>query len=130
MNSAVGSVGKVTVEHARELELAFLRLRKEVLVGLKAAIIDAAEPIKTEAEANAVADIRNIGSRWSRMRIGVTPQFVYIVPASRRRRGSPRPNLAGLLQPAMEQAADDHEDSLLARIDELVTVSAARSGLL
>lgn len=130
MAGAVREFGKVVVKGQTDIERAFLQLRKEVLVGLKPAILEVANTVRVEAEQQAVSQIENIGPRWSQMRIGVTPKLAYVAPRARRRGGSPRPNLGGLLFTVMSTAADRHQDELFARLDELVTISAASSGLL
>jgi hypothetical protein len=95
-------------------------LKKELSVELKAV----AEPVRAAAEQMASANIANIGPTWSRMRVGVTSSLVYVAPKSKRRGGSPRGNLAGLLsekamQPALEENEPVIEAALEAMLDRL-----------
>jgi hypothetical protein len=120
---------KIRIKGQAELERAFLQLRKEVLAELKPMLKEIGEEVRSDAQARAGADISHIGTRWDRMRTGVTLKGVYVAPTSRRRGGSPRPNLAGLLwDKAMEPARDEHEESVLRRAELLVDASAAFAG--
>jgi hypothetical protein len=121
-------------EHIRirgqaELEAAFLQVRREVLAEIKPVLKEIGGEVAKDAQSRAGTEIRNIGSRWERMRVGVTMKGVYVAPTSKRRGGSPRPNLAGLLMDrAMQPALDAKQDAAYARLDELVNVSSARAG--
>lgn len=134
MAGALGEVGKLGVKGQKELERAFLDLRRDVLIGLKPAILAEAEDVRraavfqvTEGEDKTT----NIGVKWSQVRIGVTPQLAYIAPKIRRSRGGlRRPNLAPKLAAAYEDAANQEADAFLARINELVTLAAAKNDLL
>jgi hypothetical protein len=87
----------IRVTGLRELQRACNASEREVRLGVRAKLREAAEPVRARAEELAVGSIRNIGPVWSRMRVGVTPGAVYVAPRARRRGGSPRPNLGGLL---------------------------------
>lgn len=87
----------IRVEGYRSLMRSFALISDGLRKDLRVQLAEAAAPVKPAAESLADSRIRNIGDRWSRMRIGVTTTAVYLAPASRRRRGSPRPNLAPLL---------------------------------
>jgi hypothetical protein len=121
-------------EHIRirgqaELEAAFLQVRREVLAEIKPVLKEIGGEVAKDAQSRAGTEIRNIGPRWARMRVGVTMKGVYVAPTSKRRGGSPRPNLAGLLMDrAMQPALDAKQDAAYARLDELVNVSSARAG--
>lgn len=70
-----------------------------------------AEPVRAEAASLAASSIRNIGPDWSRMRVGLTVDTVYVAPRQRgNKKGSrKRRNLAPLLlERAMEPALDHH----------------------
>lgn len=106
--------GAVDVRGLRDVQLAFSRISTELRVAMQAELRAVAEPVKYRAEYLAVAQIRNIGLAWSSMRIGVTPGVIYIAPAMRRKRGPRRPNLAGELLEAMNQALDDETAEVIA----------------
>lgn len=125
----------IRVKGAAELERAFMQLRREVLAELKPALRTLAGPVRVDAERLAVQNIRNIGAGWGdaqqwwEMRVGVGAGVVYVAPKSHRRGGSPRPNLGGLLMDrAMQPALDQNQEKIVAGLDALVSVSAARNG--
>lgn len=103
----------ISVEGLRELQRAFKRadgvLQHQLRDGLKAA----AEPVRVDAERQAVESITRIGVPWSRMRVGVTQKIVYIAPRKRGVKGRDsrlrRPNLFRLLLDSMETAAGRNE---------------------
>ena len=93
------------VKGLRDMNRALARADKTVRADARKIMREVAVPVASAAEANAVTHIRNIGERWPQMRIGVTQKAIYVVPKAKRRRGSPRPNLARLLaQRAMRPA--------------------------
>lgn len=106
----------------RAFSLADAKLARELRTGLT----DAAEPVRTDAERRAVAEISHIGDRWSRMRIGVTRSLVYVAPVERGvktkgRQSLRRPNLAPLMMnKAMEPALDANEERVLHTIEGLL----------
>jgi hypothetical protein len=111
----------IRVEGLRELDRAFGKISKDVRRDLRVEIRKVAEPVRVRAESLAVADIRNIGGTWSRMRIGVTTFGAYVAPKARRRGGSPRPNLGGLLMnKSMVPALHDESDVVVAGIDAML----------
>jgi len=113
--------GEIRVQGLRELSTAFGRLSAELKAELKAELAAAAEPVRARAEALATSEIRNIGPTWSRMRVGVTPGVVYVAPKSRRRRGSPRKNLAPLLMDrAMQPALEQEEPEVVGLLDAML----------
>ncbi len=117
---AVGQT--LRVEGLRELQRAFrvadTRLHRELRDRLKVA----AEPVRADAERLAVQGIRRIGLPWSEMRVGVTARSVYIAPKQRgSRRGTGRPNLAGLLLGrAMVPALQLNEPGVAAEAERLL----------
>ena len=83
----------------------------------------AAKPIKQDAQTLALASITHLGGPWSRFRIGIAGggETVYLAPASKRKGGSPRPNLAPLLlHDAMEPAVDRNTGEAVAKIEAMV----------
>ena len=74
-----------------------------------------AEPVRAEAASLAASSIRNIGPDWSRMRVGLTVDTVYVAPRQRGiKKGSrKRRNLAPLLmERAMVPALEHHTDEI------------------
>lgn len=79
----------------------------------------AADPARTRAEGLATANISNIGSVWSRMKVGVTSRAVYLAPRARPHGGSARPNLAGLLlHKSMYPAVKETEPEIREHIED------------
>lgn len=114
----------VRVSGLRELQRACRASEREVRLGVRSRLREAAEPVRAAAEQLAVGNIRNIGAAWSRMRTGVTASAVYVAPAARRRGGSARPNLGGLLmreamEPALEQRRGEVEHAVEKAIDDI-----------
>lgn len=102
----------VHIKGMRELSAAFAKFGKEANGQLREEFAKVAEPIRRDAEQNAQAEIRRIGSKWSAMRVGVTRRVVYVAPKARGVGrgvgGRRRPNLAPLLmeramRPALER---------------------------
>ena len=98
----------VRVHGLRELQRDLSRANKDIAKDLRGELKTLAEPVRALAESKADSSISHIGSRWGRMRVGVTSRSVYVAPRSKRQGGSPRPNLAALLMDrAMQPALDD-----------------------
>lgn len=111
----------IKVRGLSELQRALSGFHNDVKKGLRASLAEAASAVRDDAQSLAATDIRNIGGRWQRMRIGVTSKVVYVAPASRRRNGSPRPNLAGLLMDrAMQPALDKNQAEVVAKVEALL----------
>lgn len=120
------SLGAVHIKGLAELNRAFARLGPETKYTLREALSRAADPVARDAASLAMADIDNMTQHWARMRVGTTIELVYVVPASRRRNGSPRPNLAGLLMDrAMEPALDRNEEEIMVAAESAIEIVAA-----
>jgi hypothetical protein len=105
--------GSVSIIGLRELQGSFKKYSAELSVELTNELKIVAEPVRRDATTLALGNIRNIGGRWAQMRTGSTRSAVYVAPRARRRRGSPRPNLAPLLlQKAMEPALDQNTEKV------------------
>lgn len=108
---AVGET--LRVEGLADLQRAFKAADARMHLDLRNRLADVAEPVRADAERMAVAGIPRIGLPWSRMRVGITTNSVYVAP---KRRGSripsrKRPNLAGLLlRRSMEPALKENEE--------------------
>jgi hypothetical protein len=116
--------GAIRVRGLRELNRAFARADRKLRLEKNDALKRAAEPVRADAEAMAVAGISRIGVPWSRMRVGVTMQVVYVAPKQRASRANGRlrrPKLAPLLMDrAMQPALDRNRDEVVRRVDALL----------
>jgi hypothetical protein len=121
---------ELRIKGQAELERAFLELRREVFLEMKASLLEGGKAVAEESQRRIPGDASNIGGRWSQFRIGATVKGVYVAPRFHRRSGSPRKNLAPLLAKAMEDALDDKKEEIEAAFSTLVDVSAAKHGFL
>ncbi len=125
---AYGTRDAIRVEGLDELVKKFTYADKGLGREIRGAIRDAGEIVRVDAQERAVETIRNInyvgpnGQDWSRMRLGITGSaVVYIVPKSRRRGGSPRRRLGGLLvHRAMEPAAVANRSRVVKEIEDAI----------
>lgn len=114
----------VRVDGLRELQASFALISDGLKADLTEQLARASAPAQMESEHLAISNIRNMTLPWSSMRLGVTTNAVYIAPGMRRRGGSPRPNLAGLLLkramlPGVEHAIPAVRERLDAWLDAL-----------
>jgi hypothetical protein len=124
-----GATRSIKVHGLRELQRDLKKYQSDLAKELRGELKDAAEPVRVEAERLALQDIRNIGPTWSGMRVGVTGRMVYVAPKRRRKGGSPRPNLAGLLmEKAMQPALDKHEGDVVNKVEDLIDHLATHYG--
>jgi hypothetical protein len=111
----------ILVSGLSELQRDLRRMASDLGPEVRKALADVGQPIARRAETLAAANISHIGPTWEQMRIGVTTKGVYLAPKSRRRRGSPRPNLAGLLlNDAMQPAVDESEEPVTAALEAML----------
>lgn len=120
----------IRITGLRELSRAFAVADKTLAKELRDKLREAAEPVRTDAEALASVGIPRIGMPWSRMRVGVTRSSVYVAPRQRGARGRPstkRPNLAPLLlDRAMTPALEANRPHVEREVDDvLATVGRA-----
>jgi hypothetical protein len=112
-----------------DLQAAFKDADKQLRLGIRGELRQIAEPVAREAEQLALSSIRRMprSPNWSRMRVGVTRNLVYVAPRQKGTRGRGprrRPNLADLLmgramEPALERntaGIERHFDQLLDRV--------------
>jgi hypothetical protein len=102
---------------------------KNIRLGVRKEIRQAAEPVRATAETLAVERIPSIGVAWSRMRVGVTQTTVYVAPRKRGLKAGrrKRPNLAPLMQArVMEPALYYHQEEVYRHIDSLIDRECAR----
>lgn len=115
--------GTVRIEGLRELQRAFRAADRALARELRTALKEAGEPVRVAAEELAQSEIRNIGPRWWRMRLGVTARGVYIAPATRRSTRRSNPKFGGLLiQRAMVPAKERHQEDVVGRIEKVLDV--------
>lgn len=114
----------IVVEGLHELQASLTHADRSLRLGVRKGLRQVAEPVQRGAEELAQANISRIGPRWSRMRVGITRDLVYVAPRQRGTRGrrpSSRPNLAPLLmERAMQPALDQHAGEIEARFEELL----------
>lgn len=102
----------------RDLQRTFRELEPALAKALRAELKDVGEPVRAAAQVDALRDITNIGPVWSLMRIGTSPsKGIYVAPKSRNKGGSKRPNLAGLLEKAMDDAVEEKAPEVFARME-------------
>lgn len=123
------SSAAVRVEGYKELVQAFKKMEGELPKELNDALRDAGEKPRSLAERLAGSEIRNISGGWERMRLGVTSRGVYIAPATRRRGGSPRPNLAvELMKEAMWPAVESTQEQTVRRLERMIDQLGSANG--
>jgi hypothetical protein len=122
----------VAVRGLRDLQAALAKADKETRLGVRAGLRQLAQPVQQGAEQLALANISRIGPRWSRMRIGVTRNLVYVAPRQKGTRGrgpAGRRRGQGFAQPpfsdilmgrAMEPALAAHAGEIEARLEQLI----------
>jgi hypothetical protein len=124
-----GAVAEMSVSGLRELQRAFAKIDKDLAKTVRAAIVEAGGPVRESAETLAETTITNIGPRWGRMRLGVTFDNAYIAPATRARRGSPRPAFGALLlRSAMLPALEKHENSIESEVTKAYDALVFKAG--
>lgn len=122
--------GYMRVEGLRELNTALRQADRQVRLGIRGGLRHVAEPVQRGAEELAQSQIRRMpkSPRWSKMRIGLTRDLVYVAPRERGTRGKGgkhRPNLASLLMDrAMEPALEKHASEIERRFEELLDHAA------
>lgn len=89
------------------------------------------EPIRSDAQSLALAGIRNVGIPWAEMRVGLSVDTVFVVPARKSRGGKSvkRPNLGRLLmEKALEPALARNHDRIADDVDAALGRVVARFG--
>lgn len=114
------------VEGYTGLMRAIARSERDVRLGIRGELRELAKPVADQAERLALEEITRIGPRWSKMRVGVTSQIVYVAPKQRgvKSRGlakRKRPNLATRLRDdAMQPALDFNEASIERGVEQFM----------
>ena len=116
----------VIVQGLGDVNAAFAKTDRDLRLGWRKGMRQVAEPVRQDAQASALSDIRRMpGSpKWARMRTGVTRTMVYVAPRQKGVRGrtpARRPNLADLLMDrAMQPALERHKHEITARFEQLL----------
>lgn len=123
----------VRVRGLRELTRAFKEIPEEIVEEMTWELLEAANPVKMEAQDLAVTQITNMprSPEWAAMKLGVSRRqgVVWMAPALRGGRGRKRPNLADLLMGrSMEPALEHNQDKVVDRIDDLIDRIADNHG--
>ena len=105
----------------RDVQAAFADADKQLRLGIRGSLRQIAEPVRAGAEELAMSTISHMprSPRWSKMRIGVTRDLVYVAPRQRGIKGryDPRRRGEGYAHPpfsdlvmlrAMEPALERH----------------------
>lgn len=117
------------IEGLREVNRALSKVNRQVAKEVRDELKRAAGPVSEEAEALASGRIRNLGPAWGRMKVGSRSDSVFIAPRSRRRGGSPRPNLGGLLmRRAMIPAARSKRGEVERAVEEALDRLGRKAG--
>lgn len=119
----------VKVSGLSELQRDLKRADPDLAIDLRNGLKELAAPVRDLAASKAAAKISHLGTRWARMRVGAVQRGVYVAPASRRRGGSPRPNLGTLLmQRAMEPALEERQDQIVQGVERLLDTFGLEHG--
>jgi len=116
----------VVVYGLSDLQAAFKDADRQLRLGIRAELRQIAEPVAREAEQLALDSIRRMprSPKWSKMRIGVTRNLVYVAPRQKGTHGRGprrRPNLADLLlDRAMEPALERNTPGIERHFDQLL----------
>lgn len=105
--------GTIEVIGLRDLRRACVVAGNQMHRDMNEALKTSGEPVRQAAEVLAVSNISRIGIPWSRMRLGIKRDYVYVAPVERgdkSRRGSRRrPNIkTKLLDEAMAPALEQN----------------------
>jgi len=122
------------VENLGEVLRALKTVERDVRLGVRKELRQAAEPIRADAAELTDTRIRNMyrSPRWSRMRVGVTQRVVYVAPRQRGVKSQPRqqlkrPNLADLMTTrAMQPSLDRHRTTVVREMEQMLDRAAAK----
>ena len=124
--------GTVRIKGLAELNRAFRRISGDLDKELKDSLKKSAEPVATRATSLALGRISNMprSPRWADMRIGVSGKAtVYMVPRAKRRGGSGRPNLKGLLlDQSMDPAVMEKQGEIIEGVGQMIDRLAGANG--
>jgi hypothetical protein len=120
--------GVVRVEGLHELQAALAKADRQTRLGVRRGLRQVAEPVQRGSEQLAMSEIKRMprSPKWSKMRVGVTRNLVYVAPRQRGIKGAARsqfrrPKLADLLMDrAMQPALDQHTSEVVARFEALL----------
>lgn len=118
--------GTIRVQGLHELQAALAKADRQTRLGVRGALRQVAEPVQRGAEELARANISRIGRKWSKMRVGVTQNLVYVAPRQRGHRGGRGPASRyrsdqlfadRLMDRAMQPALDRYASGIEARFE-------------
>jgi hypothetical protein len=118
--------GVVHVVGLADLRRACVVAGRQMSRDMNDALKSAGEPVRSDAQSLALANIPKIGLPWSRMRLGIQRHSVYVAPVergvkSRTRPGKRRPNLkTKLLDEAMAPALVRNSDRVAQEFEDAV----------
>lgn len=115
--------GPVAVEGLRDIQRALKTADRDVRLGFRKELRAVAEPVRATAEANAVTRIPTVGVAWSRMRVGVTQNSVYVAPRKRgtKTQSARRPKFKYLLlERAMDPALEQHGPQAEREVEQML----------
>jgi hypothetical protein len=124
----------VFVRGLHELQASLKYADRSLRLGVRSGLRQVAEPVQRGAEELAMSEIKRMprSPKWSKMRVGITRDLVYIAPRQKgtRGRGDPRwrrgqgfahpPFSDILMDRAMEPALERHAGEIEARFEELL----------
>ena len=124
----------IRVRDLANLNRAFALADRAVKEDLRDALIESAEPVRSDAKRLALEEITNIRetkrgrSAWSEMRVGIDQRktIVYVAPVERGvktkgRQRLARPNLAPLLMDeAMSPALEQNREKVMRRLEQML----------
>jgi hypothetical protein len=121
----------VEVQGLRDFYRALGTLERGTQAALRQGLLEGAEPVRVRAQSLAASQIRNMTSDWSKMKVGATAAaLVYVAPKARRKGGSKRPNLAGLLMKrAMRPALRQKQHEVERAVARAMSKAIHRAGL-
>src|SRR4029077_9838771 len=127
--------GPVRVENLHDLQAGFAKLERDTRLGFRHGLRDVVEPVRAGAEQLAMQNIRRMphSPQWSKMRIGVNRNLVYVAPRQRglkskgaraartQKAQNAATKFAGfLMDRAMEPALEQHAAQVEARLGVLL----------
>jgi hypothetical protein len=123
----------IAVRGLADLQAALKHADRQTRLGIRGELRQVAEPVRMGAEQLAMETIRNMprSPRWSKMRIGVTRNLIYVAPRQRgvktagrnpARRGHRFADL--LMDRAMQPSLDRHAHEIETRFENLIDKAA------
>lgn len=119
----------IAVRGLADVQAALKHADRQTRLGIRGELRQVAEPVRMGAEQLAQQNIRRIGPRWKKMRIGITRNLIYVAPRQRGvkgrsplRRGRQFADL--LMDRAMQPSLDQHASEIENRFENLLETVA------